>query len=358
MVCCLLATGLAEAAGKRAKSPRPRANSVAATGTGAPTPPAPPTWSPEERERRLEVRQLVVVGVYRPVEMVGRVVSVPREVYLQPATGQGGQLRELLGQRLEVFRSVPVPAAVELPAVASAAAGAPAAPGPSAQRAATVPTPVASPAAASAPSAAPPSAGAAAAASPSGAMARLRALKKAQQQSNAASPASTAPASAAAPGSAAAEHSPSPMAVTASEPTVGQPRAVSETERTPAPEVMHPRPRPLAAAQMEVRVGQLEVVEIRGEVAVARIVSDGVGRGAALTESVPAELPAVMAGDLARFVKEPPPPEVPPPPPPPQALSKAEKARLLAEQKKTQSERWRRKNPRGKYERKTMKWKL
>lgn len=110
---------------------------------------------------------------------------------------------------------------------------------------------------------------------------------------------------------------------------------------------------------MEVVVGRLQVVDIRGQVVVARVADDGVGKPTLQAPSVvPAELPAIMAGDVARFVLEPPPPPIPPPPVPPPALSKEEQARLDAERAKAEAENQRRKHKRGKYERKVMKWKL
>lgn len=356
ILCLAVGAEGALAAGKRAKSARPKRPVTAAA--AAPAAPAPPTWSPEELERRREVRDFVVVGVYRPVEMVGRVVTVPREVYLQSTGSPGTALSNLLGQTLEVRRRVPVPTAIGAP---SPEASGPTNPPPAASASAPQGTPAAAPAQSApaaktpAPESTPPAA-AAPASSATSAVARLRALKKAQAAPK--------------PPAAAAERSPVPPSapVSATTPQAGSPTPTDPVKtqtperlaasRETTPEIMRPRPAPLPSAEMEVVVGRVQIVEIRGEIAVARVAVDGLGAAESTPGWVPAEVPAIMAGDLARFVKDPPPPEVPPPPPPPQALSEAERARLLDDRKKAQAEAWRRKNPRGKYERKSMKWKL
>ena len=301
----------------------------------APQPAAPPTWSPEEYERRKDERNLVVVGVFRPVEMAGRTVAVPREVYLQATDTKADRVRDLLGKTLEVRRLVPVPAAVPAGGTSMAAEVQPA----EAATPAPSPPPVE------------PSAGGAAAPAPAStardAMARLRAMRKQAQQSVAApsSPPSSAPAEASAP--------PSAPASAAAAPT-SAPAPTDEAAR-----IVRPRPRPLSAATMEVVVGRLTVVDVRGLVVVARVAEDGVGQPADADPSgVPADVPAVMAGDRARFVIPPEPPPVVPPPPPPPPLTADERARLEAERRKATAESWRRKNPRGKYEREVMKWKL
>lgn len=326
--------------------------------------PAPPTWSPEEYERRKETRELIVVSVYRPVEMEGRTVTVPREVYLQATGDQGARLKEFVGKSLEVYRKVPVPTVVPPGATPAAA--------PTPVRASVTPTgPVALPAPASAAVApsAPVSAATPASAAPSApappstalsAVARLRALKKAQEQakSNAAA-APSAPATAG--GAAAAEPaSAAPASIPAAGAALPEARvAASPPGSGPADEIVRPRHQPVPSISMEVVVGRLQVVDIRGQVVVARVADDGVGKPTLQAPSVvPAELPAIMAGDVARFVLEPPPPPIPPPPVPPPALSKEEQARLDAERAKAEAENQRRKHKRGKYERKVMKWKL
>lgn len=354
LLCLAVGAEGALAAGKRAKPSQPKR--AAAT---APSAPAPPTWSPEELERRREVREFIVVGVYRPVEMAGRVVSVPREVYLQSKNDSKSALSDLLGRTLEVRRRVPVPTAVGArsrgttePASTPQAAPASASPPPIASSNAP---PAKAPAPESSAPAVPPPA-----TSATGAVARLRALKKAQAESKAAAAAAAAAANHAAGPPSAPSSASTPGLGTAPAVDPVKPPMPQRSAETPAvtPEIMRPRPEPLPSAEMDVVVGRVQVVEIRGEIAVARVEIDGLGAAGSAPDLVPAEVPAVMAGDLVRFVTEPSPPAVPPPPPPPQALSEAERARLLAGRKKAQAEAWRRKNPRGQYERKTMKWKL
>ncbi len=64
-------------------------------------------------EPELRKYELKVVGIYRSVELKGRTVATPREVYLQPLSASG-PLEALVGQTLDVFRpGVPVPASVD-----------------------------------------------------------------------------------------------------------------------------------------------------------------------------------------------------------------------------------------------------
>jgi hypothetical protein len=338
---------------------------VSAPASHAPAPlagPAPPTWSPEEYERRKETRELVVVSVYRPVEMEGRTVTVPREVYLQAAGEQGARLKEFVGRALDVYRKVPVPmvAPPEGLPTASAPRGnatpSPSTPASSAPGVATAPPPAATSAAPV--STAPPSAPA----PPStalGAVARLRALKKAQDQAKvnvAAAPSATPSAGAA--GHTAATPTPGAAPAPATGPVAAS-IGPAASGASPPDAIVRPRQQPVPSVSMEVVIGRLQVIEIRGQVVVARVADDGVGKPTLQAPSaVPAELPAIMAGDMARFVLEPLPPPVPPPPVPPPALSKEEQAKLDAERKKAEAENWRRKHKRGKYERKVMKWKL
>ena len=314
------------------------------------TAPAPTTASPEPPR---DLRQLVVVGVYRPVEMQGRTVTVAREVYLQAVDGQGDKVGDLRGQALEVYRKVPVPAAVAAvqppDGSASVSPGLPAAPAPAAAPATRAPEP---------PAAAPSTA--------LSAVARLRALKKAQEQVRAGG----APASSASPAPAVSVESAAPGGGGAPSSALLQPSAgAADRSRT---DIARPRPKALETMEMEVVIGRLHVVEIRGQVVVARVAEDGVrdtaaeepaqGRGRKKPPQPPAgtfaaELPAIMAGDLARFVVAPPPPAAPPPAVS-TALTAEEQARLDAERKRAEAERRRRKNPRSQYQRDVMKWKL
>lgn len=108
---------------------------------------------------------------------------------------------------------------------------------------------------------------------------------------------------------------------------------------------------------MEVEVGKVEIVDVRGNVLVGRVVQDALGPAGG-GPAVPVELSAVMAGDILRWtlpvvLPPPPPPPVPPPP-----LTQDELNRLEALRRKASAESFRRRNPRGKYERKVMRWKL
>ena len=68
---------------------------------------------PEEGAKpELQKYELKVVGVYRSVELQGRTVATPREVYLQPLSASG-PIDALVGQTLDVHRRVPVPASID-----------------------------------------------------------------------------------------------------------------------------------------------------------------------------------------------------------------------------------------------------
>ncbi len=58
--------------------------------------------------------ELVVVGVYRPLELSGRTLNAPREVYLAERSGPTPTLSGLVGRELTVSRRVPVPAVLPL----------------------------------------------------------------------------------------------------------------------------------------------------------------------------------------------------------------------------------------------------
>lgn len=188
--------------------------------------------------------ELTVVGVYRPVDLEGRTIATPREVYLQ-ARGEGASLADLVGRTLTVHRRVPVPASV-------------------------------------------------------------------------------------------------PMKTDAAEPE----------EATAAAEVVHPAPATVPSRRIEVEVGRLEVVSIRGDVAIARVRTDGVRPEGDQPPATWVELPAVLVGDVARLVVAPPPLSPPPP------LSAEERRRLEAEREALERDLARRGKKRPPYERKVMKWKL
>lgn len=196
---------------------------------------APAAAAPPAAEPAGTRYELLVVGVYRPLDLEGRFVEQPREVYLQSVGVPEGPLTDLIGRALTVVRQAPVPAAV--PLIDRAAA---------------------------------------------------------------------------------------PRAPDGGAPDAGVP----EPPTMPTP------------------IGRLEVTAVRGEIVIARIVDP----------EAPADprvdVPAVMAGDLARYV------EPPPPPPPPPPLTADEKAALEAEQRRLERDDARRRSRPGPYERPVMKWKL
>ena len=53
------------------------------------------------------------MGVYRPIDLSGRVVNSPREVYLQ-SVGDGHTLEDMVGVKLDVYRRMPVPASIAM----------------------------------------------------------------------------------------------------------------------------------------------------------------------------------------------------------------------------------------------------
>ncbi len=235
-------------------------------------PAADPASVPAASEADGTRYDLLVVGVYRPLDLEGRTVVEPREVYLQSIGVPEGPLSILIGRTLEVIREVPVPAAVPPPSPAS-------------QPATAAPDP------------------------------------------------STRP---------------------------PQPAPEAPVSPVPAPAVTRPGPEPLPTHTAPTPVGRLEVTAVRGEVVVARVIEDGVDGPARLPVEAaimgPAssriDLPAVMAGDVARYV-EPPPPAPPPPP-----LSADEQARLDAEKRRLEKDDARRKARPKPYERPVMRWKL
>lgn len=207
--------------------------------------------------------ELLVVGVYRPLDLEGRTVVEPREVYLQSVGVPAGPLSALIGRDLDVIRRAPLPAAVPLPAHA--------------------PT----------------------------------------------EPETAAPAEAADP--------PPP-------------------EAPPTDDgITRPTPAPIEAPRVATPVGRLQVTAVRGDVVVARVVHDGVDSTMHAEAEKPdgrPDLPAIMAGDLARYVEPPPPPAKPPP------LSADEKARLEAEKQRLEQDDARRRVRPKPYERPVMRWKL
>ncbi len=326
----------------------------------APTPSAAELAAAAARRDAGDRRELLVVGVYRPVEMSGRTVKVDREVFLQPADGKGDKVGDLVGRRMTVHRRAKVPVSVEAPVVAPPPSAAPAA------------APSASPPPPSAAPTVPPSAVPSAAPQKLTAVERLRALRAAAQGGKA--PASAPPPSSKAPASAPPPSSTAPASAPPAPPTAAPP-VVASTPPAPRPDPFDARrlqiqlggkpdadgvarqtPRPVPGPPIETEVGQIEVFEIRNGIAVARVVTDALAQGRPVIPG--ADLPVVSSGDVARFTIPAPIPPPPPPPEPPPPLSAEERARLDAENERARAEDYRRKNPRGKYERKVMRWKL
>ncbi len=278
---------------------------------------------------------LQVVGVYRPVDLTGRTVQAPREIWLR-ALDTEGDLAKLVGRTLTVHRKVEVPAQVPVPgAPASQPAGKGAA---DAEAGATRPAPKGKKARVKR---RPPS--------------RAVARKRAEAAAKAEAEGRAAPSEPEVEPTAKAD-TPAP-AVPVEHPADAPPLPL----RSPAPRVRAPAPPTIPTTHVEVQVGRVEVVEVRGQVAVARVVEDGIDGGAPHAPPVvravmggPAsfvDLPAVAAGDTARLV-------VAPPPAPPPPMSAEEKKALADEKRAMESELRRRNSKRRPFERKVMKWKL
>lgn len=73
------------------------------------------SWASEIPKAIDPQMELVVVGVYRPVELTGRTLGAPREVYLAAPEGKPAPPEALVGQELPVIRRVPVPATLPVP---------------------------------------------------------------------------------------------------------------------------------------------------------------------------------------------------------------------------------------------------
>ncbi len=282
-----------------------------------------------EADRRFE---LTVVGVYRPVDLQGRTVQAPREIYLRARPGTDVPLTPLVGRTLTVHRLVEVPALVSAAGPRRAVGAAPKAGPPAVKASAPKPT----------------------GRRPSKAVARMQA--EAAAKAAAKSPAVESP----------SEAPPAPETVvksTAPAPALTPTPAPNRGVRVERP--MRPR---VPTTRIEVLVGRVEVVEVRGAVAVARVVEDGVGPGGGVSRSAmmmpPAamavmgtgaafvDLPAVIAGDIARLAVEPVARTKSPP------LSDAESKALEEERASMEKDLRRRNTKRKPYEREVMRWKL
>ncbi len=325
-----------------------------ALGVDAAEPVKPSPSSEPPLANRDLVIELVVVGVYRPVELSGRTVVVQREIYLEPREPTVKGLDELRGRVFPMYRRVAVPTALPL-SRPGAVASAPPAP-PTAAAVAVAP-PAASvapapPTVAPAPPSAPRSPPSAHLMSAAERLAELR-RRSAEPPSVAPPPPSVAPP----PPSVA----PPPPSVAPPPPSVAAPpplpASIHVSKVEPESPIRRPRPQPPAAQTMEVEVGKVEIVDVRGNVLVGRVIQDALGPAGG-GPAVPVELSAVMAGDILRWTLPVVPPPPPPPPVPPPPLTQDELNRLEALRRKASAESFRRRNPRGKYERKVMRWKL
>lgn len=278
---------------------------------------AHPAAAAPDAETRYELQ---VVAVHRPLDLEGRFTTGPREVYLQPLGDPQGPLDALIGQTLVVVRQAPVPAVVPI----IAAPAAPAAPDP-APPITPPPEPLDHPP--------PPTA------APRDPDAPPRVPTPNPRDPD---PAPITPEARVAAPTAPAPVAPAPLAVT---PLIVVPAAPAPVEAPP------PAPAPIPTRPIEVPVGRLEVTAIRGPIVIARVLVDGVAPAADPPTAAGVDLPAVMAGDLARYVYRP--PILPPPP-----LTAEEKARLDAERGELERDDHRRRNQPGPYERPVMKWKL
>ncbi len=247
-----------------------------------------------------------VVGVYRPVDLHGRTVQAPREVYLQPLSASG-PISALVGQTIDVHRQVAVPASV------------PFADKPKPKKRAEKPAK------------------------------KKKKKKKAKRRRMSRAARKKAAAEKAAKEKAEAEKA---AAEKAAAEKAAEEQAKKKAAAPPPPDkIARVAPPTVKTTTITVPVGKVRVVEIRGDVVVALVVQDGVdGLGGPMAPA--GAVPAVMAGDLARHEVQPPPPEPPPP------LSDAEAAKLEEERKATEREDRRRRNPLKRYERRKMRWKL
>lgn len=324
----------------------PLSEGIGPSTSRAQTPDAPMAQPKTEPTADATRYVLQVVGIYRPLELEGRFVEIPREVYLQAIATPSGPLEALIGQTLDVTRRMPVPAMMPM---------------------APAPDPVLEP------MAAPPAEEIAEGDGDTRAEApRRRRRRRRRQQIVRPTAAPAAEASPTADGSAtppaasdAAEAAPGSNAATGpSELTPGMAPAAERVEPE-AVSIVRPEQPAMPTRFIEAPVGRLEVIAIRGEVAVARVVDDGVdpppmsplltpptGPSLAPPPNGGVDVPAIMSGDIARLVIEPPPPEPPPP------LSDDENARLQAERDALERDDRRRRVRPKKYERPVMRWEL
>jgi len=196
----------------------------------------------------IEQVELRVVGVYRPLDLGGRFIRVPREVFLQ-SSATAEAMRRLVGKTITVHRTVDVPASINMETKVEKAR-------------------------------------------------RLAEARKKRPRQKRRRP---------------RRHlEPSQPHLQAEGNRTGAFAAPRVRQRVAMDEIVRIPVGGVTVQSIEIAVGQVEVMAVRGDVAVARVISDGVGDEKTTTVAVfggqgLAETPAIMSGDLARYeVKRPP----------------------------------------------------
>ena len=196
-----------------------------------------------------------IVGVYRPVDLAGRVVNTPREVYLQ-STIEGHDITPYVGATLDVLRRSPVPATVHMRERMDSEEAKPAQPEP--KPAAKTETHV-------------------------GRATRALKLKPSPKLSSV------------------KDGKPAGFV---SHPKAGKGRyPVYLGTDVPGGDRITPlRSASVKTEVIERAVGKIKVISVQGDVAIARVVNDGLDQDSKRSRSsvVPDEIPTVMAGDVAR----------------------------------------------------------
>ncbi|MEE2787579.1 MAG: hypothetical protein VX589_09585 [Myxococcota bacterium] len=204
---------------------------------------------------------LQVVGVYRPVDLAGRVVQAPREVYLQ-SMDDGHDLKGLVGVQLEVFRRMPVPASMSMRDALRESDDRLSIDG-------------------------------------SGQDARADAARDGMGgKIGKAASISLAPAKALAPVDAGR-----PAGFAPQTNAVAHRSAVSLGSTKPGGDlIVRPRPATVNVEKIKRFVGRIEIVAVQGDVAVARVVSDGLSAAKSNQRKAQTadELPTILTGDVAR----------------------------------------------------------
>ncbi len=208
----------------------------------------------------IEQVELRVVGVYRPLDLDGRFIRIPREVFLQ-SSATPEAMQRLVGKTITVHRTVDVPASINMETKA--------------QKAMRL----------------------AKARKKRDRSKRRRRRRRRRRLEPSQMPLQDE-------GNRTAAFAP-PRARQRVEAKTGGTTQIRE-------EVVRLTREKVSVEAIEIAVGQVEVMAVRGDVAVARVISDGVGEKQTTTVAVfggqgLAEPSAIMSGDLARYeVKRPP----------------------------------------------------